>query len=230
VISGVAPAGTQQVLAIDAAGQAFPTTPAADGSFRTSITSTRPISLYVVGDVVRVLRLAGASGAATRTMMPNWSGEVALAQLTPCDCDHDGVDNDVGAQEDPLGQIDTDGDGVPDATDTDSDGDGTPNASDTDADGDGTQDAAEACDSNHNGTPDLVDDDSGTAGTDDADGDGVSDDNDQDDDNDGVADSEDHQADNGQAGHHADHHHHHAGEGEGEGEGEDQHGEGEGEH
>ncbi len=66
----------------------------------------------------------------------------------------------VGDANDPLAQIDTDGDGTPDKADDDDDGDGVPDASDTDAGGDGVDDALQLLsaipDEDGDGVPDLL--------------------------------------------------------------------------
>ncbi|MFI1773140.1 gliding motility-associated C-terminal domain-containing protein [Thalassobellus citreus] len=96
--------------------------------------------------------------------------------------------------------LDTDGDSIPDITDTDDDDDGTPDAEDdfpldenedTDTDGDGTGDNADTDDDN-DGTPDTDDDFPLDENEDtDTDGDGTGDNTDTDDDNDGTPDAED---------------------------------------
>lgn len=97
-------------------------------------------------------------------------------------------------------QEDTDGDGIPNVTDTDDDNDGTPDTEDafpkdptedTDTDGDGTGDNADTDDDN-DGTPDTEDAFPKDASEDtDTDGDGTGDNADTDDDGDGVNDAED---------------------------------------
>jgi len=105
------------------------------------------------------------------------------------DFDNDGVnDAEDDCPGDPLGQIDTDGDGICNSTDADDDNDGVPDTSDAfpldasesvDSDGDGIGDNGDNCDN----TPssDLTD----------TDNDGEGDICDTDDDNDGVADASD---------------------------------------
>ncbi|MBM4282616.1 MAG: hypothetical protein FJ137_18315, partial [Deltaproteobacteria bacterium] len=85
-LKGIAPAGADQVLAIDTDGLTFAATPGADGAFTLAIDSVRPVSLFVIGADVRVLKMAPADGAAqSQTVMPNWTGEVNTAQLSTCD-------------------------------------------------------------------------------------------------------------------------------------------------
>ena len=94
--------------------------------------------------------------------------------------------------------IDSDGDGIPDATEGegDTDGDGTPDYLDEDSDGDGIPDATEGSgDTDGDGTPDYLDPDSdgdgipdSTEGSDDTDGDGIPDFIDTDSDDDGISD------------------------------------------
>ena len=106
---------------------------------------------------------------------------------------------------------DTDGDGIPDATDPDDDNDGIPDADDkddnndgiidtaevTDTDGDGVADAFDTDDDN-DGVPDAEDTDDNGDGVDDpadegtdSDGDGINDADDADDNNDGADDGGD---------------------------------------
>ncbi|WP_435355912.1 hypothetical protein [Emticicia sp. SJ17W-69] len=101
------------------------------------------------------------------------------------DCDGDGFTNgtEAAAGSDPYSAtskpLDTDGDGIPDSTDTDddndgladtvdrypldTDNDGTPNATDPDDDGDGIADTSEqagkALDTDNDGTPNVTDTD-----------------------------------------------------------------------
>jgi len=119
--------------------------------------------------------------------------------------DFDGVDgtggngNDGG--DDPDGNLDTDGDGIPNGTEgyDDPDGDGLPNSEDGDSDGDGIPDSLEGTgDSDGDGIPDFLDLDSDADGVadsdegyDDIDGDGLPNYLDEDSDGDGTDDGSD---------------------------------------
>ena len=202
VLEGTAPAGTDQVLAVDADGRAFDVTPAADGAFSLSIDSIRPLSVFLVsGADVRVLRVAPVVGApASQSVLPTWTGAVSTAQMSTCDCNADGNDDDAAGAENLLEQIDTDDDGESDLDDADDDNDGESDDADDDSDGSGEDDDGEDLDSDDDGAPDMCDDDDdddGVADEDDADedadsdDDGVDDADDDDDDNDGDDDGED---------------------------------------
>lgn len=109
----------------------------------------------------------------------------------------------------PLGQVDSDGDGTPDLTDNDDDNDGIADAQDTDSDGNGVIDTTEDMDTDNDGLPNTIDpdddndgltdsvdtDDNGNGIPDsievDSDDDGVPDSTDPDNDNDGIPDSSD---------------------------------------
>lgn len=67
------------------------------------------------------------------------------------DTDGDGL---YEASNNPLGQVDFDGDGLADLFDSDVDGDGLPDVSDNDLDNDGADDATENNDKNNDGFPD----------------------------------------------------------------------------
>ena len=103
-LSGIAPAGTDRLLVIDADGKAFSAVPAADGNFRIDIASTRSVSLFVIGNgETRVLRVAPAPNAPpSLTSLPAWTGEVSTAQLSTADANADGVDEEVVAEDNPL--------------------------------------------------------------------------------------------------------------------------------
>ena len=202
VLEGTAPAGTDQVLAVDADGRAFDVSPAADGAFSLSIDSIRPLSVFLVsGADVRVLRVAPAVGApVSQSVLPTWTGAVSTAQMSTCDCNTDGNDDDAAGAENLLEQIDTDDDGESDLDDADDDNDGEADEEDDDSDGSGEDDDGEDLDSDDDGAPDMCDDDDdddGVADEDDADedadsdDDGVDDADDDDDDNDGEDDGED---------------------------------------
>lgn len=111
------------------------------------------------------------------------------------DRDHDGrIDPYETDPNDPSDDVDSDGDGIPDAAEDECDGTDT-----TDVDGDGIPDADESTgDSDGDGLPDWCDeDDDGdglattTEGTEDHDGDGVDDHLDTDSNGNGIPDSED---------------------------------------
>ena len=198
-LTGTAPAGSNRVLVVDADGAAFSAAVGTDGSFRVAIDSLRPVSVFVVGADTRVLRVAATAGAApSLTSLPAWQGEVSTAQMSTCDCNEDGVDEEVEAAENPLDQIDSDDDGTANSEDDDDDNDGDNDDGDVDSDGDGHDDDDDDLDSDDDGRPDLCDDDDDNDGAQDDDAhegdhddDGVADDDDQDDDNDGIADDED---------------------------------------
>lgn len=148
------------------------------------------------------------------------SGDTDLATSTiTMQPDPTDVDNDCIPDIDEGGGTDTDGDGIPDATDpdtdndgipdvlegaSDTDNDGTPDFRDTDSDGDGIPDAVEGGASGNDTDSDLIDDAydiDQTGGTDsdgdgidetalpDLDGDGTPDFQDTDSDNDGIPDA-----------------------------------------
>jgi hypothetical protein len=181
-LRGTAPIGSDLILVIDSSGAAFRAIPASDGLFKVSISSNRPVSVFVVDDdVARVLRVPSAPGALPDlTTLPEWRGVIALGQLQLS------AGQSLQADNNPLDQIDTDGDGSSDLDDDDDDNDGVIDDDDPDSDGSGVDDDAEDLDNDDDGAADLVDDDDDS--DDDSDDDGVDDDIDQDDDNDGSVD------------------------------------------
>lgn len=203
-VEGRAPGGAVEVMAIDTEGRATTTAPAEDGSFRLLPPGTRPYHLFVTDGegAVRVVKFrAAATGPAEQTLVPQTEGSVAVAQLSTCDCDEDGEEDQdaLEPEENPLAQLDTDDDGTADDADSDDDGDGAADDADSDDDGDGAADDGEDLDEDSDGTPDLIDEDDDGDGIDDdadsddgdADSDGVADAVDGDDDNDGDSDSDD---------------------------------------
>ncbi len=93
------------------------------------------------GPDARVLRVPPAAGApASQSVLPNWTGAVSTAQMSTCDCNTDGNDDDT-AGENVLEQIDTDEDGENDLNDAENDNDGE--ADDADSDGSGEDDNGE---------------------------------------------------------------------------------------
>lgn len=201
-LSGVAPAGTERLLVIDAEGRAFDAAPDAAGAFRVLIDSTRPVSLFVVGNgATRVLRVAAAPGEVpSLTMLPEWNGEVSTAQLSTADANEDGIDEEVIAEENPLDSCDSDEDGTSDFEDDDDDNDGESDEADSDDDGDGSDDDDNDLDSDDDDRPDLCDEDDDNDGVsddededeaEDSDDDGIDDDEDADDDNDAEHDDDD---------------------------------------
>ena len=181
-LSGIAPAGTDRLLVIDADGRAFSAVPEANGNFRVTIASDRSVSLFVLGNgEVRVLRVAPSPGAPpSLTTLPAWTGEVSTAQLSTADANDDGVDEEVVAEENPLEDCDSDDDGESDLDDADDDNDGENDDADSDDDGDGENDDDNDLDTDDDGRPDMCDDDD--------DGDGTEDEDDADDDADDGAD------------------------------------------
>ena len=202
-LTGTAPAGTNQIVAVDADGLSFAAVPAADGAFSLKIDSTRPISLFLTGTTIKVLKMSASPGApAAETLIPDWNGTVTTAQMSTCDCDEDGADDADAAvaEENPLEQIDTDEDGDADFDDADDDDDGEADDEDGDRDGSGEDDDGERHDDDHDGRPNMCDDDDDNDGEldeadadheRDSDHDGVGDDHDGDDDNDGEHDEDD---------------------------------------
>ncbi|MDP2342378.1 MAG: hypothetical protein Q8O67_15590 [Deltaproteobacteria bacterium] len=191
---GTAPAGSSEVLVVDTDGQAFRASPEADGAFRVAILSRLPVTVFVVADETRVLRVASTSGGApSLTTLPAWDGPISTAQLSTAGA------SDVEAEDNPLEQIDSDDDGESDLEDADDDDDGESDDVDGDDDGSGADDDDEDLDSDDDGAPDLCDDDDDDDGIADADDeedndgddDGVDDADDADDDNDGDSDDED---------------------------------------
>ena len=74
-LSGVVTTGTDQLVAIDADGRAFDAVIGADGSFQLAIPSTAAVSVFLIGDTVRVLRVSPGAGApATQSTLPAWTG------------------------------------------------------------------------------------------------------------------------------------------------------------
>ena len=193
-LAGIAPEGTDSVLVVDASGRAYSATLDASRAFTVDIDSRDPVTAFMVGaNGVRVLRVAPSPGApSTQSTLPNWEVTVSTAQMSTCDCNADGVDEDVEGEDNILEQIDTDDDGESDLDDSDDDNDGIDDDSDDDSDGSGEDDSAEDLDSDDDGRPDSCDDDD--------DNDGISDDDDEDEaedgDDDGIDDSEDADDDN----------------------------------
>ena len=134
-LSGTAPAGAEELLVIDADGAAFRATPAADGSYRIVVSSTRPVTLFAIeAGTTRALRVASTPGGAPDlTTLPAWEGEVSTAQLST-------AGDDVRAEDNPLEQIDSDDDGESDLEDDDDDNDGDDDDEDDDDDDDGIDD------------------------------------------------------------------------------------------
>lgn len=201
-LAGTAPAGTTGVLAVDADGRAFNAPVDTAGAFSLQIDSTRPVTAFLVSDAgLRVLRVAPSAGApATRSQLPAWTGTVNTAQMSTCDCNADGADEDAEGEDNILEQMDTDDDGANDLDDADDDNDGLDDEGDDDSDGSGEDDDGEDLDSDDDARPDGCDDDDDNDGVrdeddedeaDDSDDDGVADDEDEDDDNDGDDDGED---------------------------------------
>ena len=125
--------------------------------------------------------------AAAAVLLATCSDSAGPPDVPDPDADADG-DTITDVQE---GGVDTDGDGVPDSTDTDSDGDGLPDYREA---GDSVL-ATPPVDSDSDGVPDFRDTDSdgngradGVDGTGDFDGDGRPDFQDLDDDGDGILD------------------------------------------
>jgi hypothetical protein len=142
ILAGKAPAGTDQVLVIDADGRAFSAIPAAGGAFNVQVKSARPATVFVVGQTTRVLRVPAAQGALpSQTSLPTWTGTVNVAQMSVCDCNEDGVDEEVAAEDNPLDQIDCDDDGSSDLDDSDDDGDDVADSEDSDDDNSGEDDS-----------------------------------------------------------------------------------------
>lgn len=195
-IQGTAPSGAVGVMAIDVEGATTQTEPAADGTWRLEPMGKAPYHVFVTDadGQIRVMKFSGtAIGPADHTMIPQDDGAITVAQLSTCDCDADGEEDDdaLEAGENPLGQIDTDDDGATDDADSDDDGDGTSDDADSDDDGDGTSDDDQDLDEDSDGSLDPIDDDD--------DGDGVDDDGDEEDE-DGGADDESGEADESDAG------------------------------
>ena len=121
------------------------------------------------------------------------------------DWSHDGrIDCTETDPSDPLDDLDSDADSVPDAVEgaSDPDGDDLPAHLDLDADGDGIPDADEWADSDGDCVPDLLESDSdddgipdATEGTSDTDGDGTPDFQDPDSDGDGTPDADEGEGD-----------------------------------
>jgi hypothetical protein len=181
-LAGVAPEGTDSVLVVDASGRAFSATLDENRAFTVDIDSREPVTAFMVGAAgVRVLRVAPSPGApSTQSTLPAWEGTVSTAQMSTCDCNADGADEDVEGEDNILEQIDTDEDGESDLDDSDDDADGIEDESDDDSDGSGEDDDAEDLDGDDDGRPDSCDDDN----------DGDDDDSDSDDDDDGVEDED----------------------------------------
>lgn len=138
-VNGAVESGVTAVLGVDLRGSAFRVEPHDDGTFSLPIASDLPVSVFVLSadggaQVVRFER-STADGADLTHVIPHHDGAVHLGALSTCDCDHDGADDDVHAEENPLHEIDSDGDGVDDLHDDDVDGDAIPNEHDTDDDG-----------------------------------------------------------------------------------------------
>jgi hypothetical protein len=200
-LEGTAPSSIVSVFAIDTRGRTTRTTPS-DGAFRLVIDSDRPVHLFLE-DAAGNLALLGFPNSSTgerQSAIPVANQTVAMGALSVGDSDADGEEDDADAEENPLGQIDSDDDGEADLDDEDDDDDGTDDAEDEDHDDSGESDDDEDLDSDDDGECDLDDDDDDNDGVDDeddedeaddADGDGVEDGEDEDDDNDGEDDDSD---------------------------------------
>jgi|GEM_PF-1763186 len=199
------PDAVQEFMALDTRGRTTRTTPEAGVALLELDTDTT-VHLFVKDDTgLHAVYFDDGQGGRT-TSVPNYQGEVKLSTVAPCDCDDDGEDDAYEAEDSPLGQIDTDGDGAMDLDDEDDDNDGIADEDDDDDDGNGEADDDEDMDTDDDGEPDLCDDDDDNDGIaddddddddgdgevdDDSDGDGLSDDEDEDDDNDGMHDDDD---------------------------------------
>lgn len=110
------------------------------------------------GSLVATLRFSDGRGIAS--LVPPGTGDVALGALgvEPGARAADAV-LVVGDAANPLGQLDTDADGIADLSDDDDDADGTSDGADLDVAGDGVDDAKQVLpalpDGDGDGTPDL---------------------------------------------------------------------------
>jgi hypothetical protein len=170
------------------------------GSFSLSLPVARTVLVFVDGNnkVIANLRFARGAGGPLQTTLPAGAAgdSIALGSISI-------VGKTASAEQNPLDEIDCDGDGETDLADSDDDNDGTDDSADKDDDGDGKDDCDEDLDSDDDGDTDMVDaddDDDGVSDEADADddGDGKSDADEPDSDQDGVCDSED--ADSGSDG------------------------------
>ena len=160
-VDGTAEKGTAAVIAVDSAGKTFTTRPDGNLGFHLTVDTTRPIFIFAVkgnGEMQAVKFASKLGGAPTARKIPNYGGTVHMGALSTCDCNGDGSTNGEAASSDnPLDQVDTDGDGQPDLADADDDGDGINDESDGDSDGNNVDDSAENDDSDGDGTPDQQD-------------------------------------------------------------------------
>jgi type IV pilus assembly protein PilY1 len=108
----------------------------------------------------------------------------------------------IGSTSNSFDPNDSDGDGVPNASDTDDDNDGIPDVTDSDSDGSGATDTdgdgmpnSSDPDDDNDGIPDGSDSDPRGIASVDSDGDGIPNSEDGDDDNDGIADIADNDSD-----------------------------------
>jgi hypothetical protein len=152
------------------------------------------------GSAVRVLRFASDAQGNTQSAIPDFTGTVDLGQIEIVGAGRRSADPDTYAEPEhnPLENVDSDDDGVPDLEDEDDDDDGVDDEDDDDRDGSGDDDDDEDLDDDNDGNPNACDDDDDDDGIDDedddddgdSDDDGVSDEDDVDDDNDGAEDDE----------------------------------------
>jgi hypothetical protein len=200
-VAGKAESGTSAIVALDTKGNTYKVVPNADNTFELKLPTPNVVILFAEkGGELQTVRFAEKIGGdPVASALPDYQGTVQMGQLSTCDCNADGAEDEAAAEESPLEQIDTDGDGENNAADDDDDNDGTDDAEDSDDDGEDGDDADHDCDTDDDGTPDLAADDDDNDGVEDADddhggdadGDGVSDDDAEDDDNDGDGDDED---------------------------------------
>lgn len=114
-----------------------------------------------LGEYLAVLSFDNGRGGST-TLVPWGLTDIDLAEVTALDPDPTRVqDNrlEVGLAQNPLGQVDTDGDGSSDLFDDDDDGDGITDDTDPDAANDDVDDVYQVLsgmdDANADGIPDL---------------------------------------------------------------------------
>ena len=202
VLVGTLPEGVSAVFTLDTDGAA--TFGEIDGSgFSITVSGDQPVAVFVhSGDLLLPLQFERSAGGALTNMIPDFSGTIDLGavSLVTAAAFRDANEDYAESENNPMDEVDSDGDGESDYDDADDDDDGVDDDDDADDDGDGEDDDDQDLDSDDDGNPDLSDEDDDDDGieddededeADDEDGDGIDDDEDCDDDGDGEDDEED---------------------------------------
>lgn len=120
-VKGVAPRTATALVAIADDGRTWTTDVSPDGRFTLPIHTHRPVDVFVLDDGrAKVLVFPAHRGElAYVSRLPDYDGTVDVKTIASCDCDGDNVEAETTPEQNPLEQIDSDGDGIVDSDDTD---------------------------------------------------------------------------------------------------------------